>query len=160
MCMDTEREVNISIITAWHSFKHKKKHVAYHGPLHNQYLSFLENSYEKLQKAEDTFNITYLFQHIQLQVQLAEHHISSPEGQLQVRWPQILNILVYIAHQEWCDIGLQHLVPVLKRKTNTVFEHHSIYVSLHYQIQMLFIKTLLFPKQRPKHREFHAIEHR
>ena len=81
-----------------------------------------------LEKAGDTVNITYLLQHIQLQVQLAEHHISSPERQLQVRWPQILNILVYIAHQEWCDIGLQHLVPVLQRKTNTVFVHHSIYV--------------------------------
>lgn len=28
---------------------------------------------------KDTFELFYLFQHIQLQIQLAEHHISSPE---------------------------------------------------------------------------------
>ncbi|TNN42036.1 hypothetical protein EYF80_047783 [Liparis tanakae] len=33
--------------------------------------------------AKNTSVIHYLFQHIQLQVQLAEHHISSPERQLQ-----------------------------------------------------------------------------
>lgn len=70
---------------------------------------------KKLKKTENTFSIQYLFQYIQLQVQLAEHHISSPERELQVRWLQILNILVYIAHQEWCDIRLQHLDPVLNK---------------------------------------------
>lgn len=56
----------------------------------------------------------YLFQYIQLQVQLAEHHVSSPQRQLQVRRLQILDVLVHIAHQERGHIGLQHLAAVLK----------------------------------------------
>ena len=39
MCTDTERDVNISIITAWHSFKHKKKKKKTTLPIMGHYIS-------------------------------------------------------------------------------------------------------------------------
>lgn len=80
---------------------------------------------ERFSKTQIIFNIQYLFQYIQLQVQLAEHDVPSPKRKLQVRWLQVLNVFVHVAHQERCDIRLQHLLSVVNTSqtlNNTIIQ--------------------------------------
>jgi len=82
-----------------------------------------------------TFSTQYLFQDIQLQVQLAEHHIPSPQRELQVRWLQVLNVLVDIAHQERCDIRLQHLFSALSTssKCRKALQYHCNWLWMQFE---------------------------